>query len=136
MNVAYIPLLGFALVLALAGLGALLRGGVVERYGVLLLTGGWLLSLAAQAFFRDPSPAIPLGIIDLLVLAGLIRLSWKSPHPWPAFACGFQSLALAAGFARWMDPDLNLQVHMTLLAVAGYGAALALMFGAWSKARA
>lgn len=121
--------------LAFAGLGAVLRGGVVERYGVLLLTGGWLLSLGAQALSRDPSPAILLGLIDLGVLAGLIRLSWKSPHPWPAFACGFQSLALAAGFARWIDPDLDLQVHMTLLAVAGYGAAIALMFGAWSKVR-
>ncbi|ATQ41175.1 hypothetical protein [Caulobacter mirabilis] len=112
-----------------------MRGGSVERYGVALLTGGWLLSLTAQAFSSDLSPGLLLGLIDVGVLVGLIRLSWKSPHPWPAFACGFQSLAVAAGFARWIDPDLNLQVHLALLAVAGYGAVLARTLGAWSRAR-
>ncbi len=100
-----------------------------------LLTGGWLLSLAVQALSPERSPGALLGLIDVGVLAGLIRLSWKSPHPWPAFACGFQSLAVAAGFARWIDPDLNLQVHLALLAIAGYGAVLALTLGAWSGAR-
>lgn len=127
--------MGFALLLACAGLGAVIRGGAVERYGFLLLTAGWVASLGAQAISRDASQAALLGLIDLGVLAVLIRLSWKSPHPWPAAACGFQSLALAAGFARWMDPDLNLYVHLTLLAVAGYGAALALAVGSWASVR-
>lgn len=116
----------------MAGFGAILRGGRVERRGVALLAGGWLLSLTAQSLLGYPLLGAALALVDAGVMVGLIGLAWKSPRPWPAAACGFQALAIAAGAAKWTDPALDDALHLTLLALAGYGAALALTFGAWT----
>jgi len=113
------------------GIGALLRGGRVERLGIALFAAGWLLSLAAQTLTSDLVFTILLALIDAGVMLGLISLTWKSPRPWPAIACGFQAIALATGAAKWLDPNLNPNVYLGLLAVAGYGAVGALAIGAW-----
>lgn len=124
-------ILGFALLLAFAGLGAIVRGGPVEHRGAVLLTIGWAASLTAQIVSGRIAPGIWLTLIDLTVMIGLIALAWKSPHPWPAPACGFQALALAASVAKWVDPDLDDSIHLGLLAVTGYGVVGTLAWGAW-----
>lgn len=124
-------ILGFALLLAVAGLGAILRGGPVEHRGVVLLAVGWLASLGAQIVSGRVAPGIWLTLIDLTVMLCLIALAWKSPRPWPAAACGFQALALAAGVAKWVDPDLDDAIHLGLLSAAGYGVVATLIWGAW-----
>lgn len=117
--------------MVVAGVGALLRGGRVERLGIALFAGGWLLSLGVQML--TPPALLPLALapIDLAVMVALIALTWKSPRPWPAVACGFQAIALAAGAAKWLEPSLNPYVYLGLLAAAGYGAVGALAIGAW-----
>lgn len=126
----------FAFLLAIAGVGAIVRGGAVERRGVTLLAGGWLLSLGAQALWPHAGLGLALGLIDTAIIAGLIGLAWKSPRPWPAAACGFQALAIAAGVAKSVDPGLDDALYLTLLALAGYGAVITLIVGAWAQTSA
>lgn len=126
-----LSLLPFAVLLTVAGAGALLRGGQVERRGVALFATGWLASLGAQLAPGQILPALLLAAIDTAIMICLIALAWKSPRPWPAAACGFQVLALAAGMVKWVDPGLDAHIYLGLLAAAGYGAVGALAVGAW-----
>lgn len=126
-----LTLLPFAMLLTTAGAGALLRGGPVERRGVALFAIGWLASLTVQLAPGQILQGLLLAVIDMAVMVSLIALTWKSPRPWPAAACGFQALALAAGVAKWLQPDLDTHIYLGLLAAAGYGAVGALAVGAW-----
>lgn len=125
-------LAAFALLLAVAGAGAMVRGGPVERRGAALFTGAWLASLFAQWLSGAPAPGLWLPIIDATVLYGLIALSWRSPRPWPIYACGFQMLALAGDIAGWVETSLDVGLHLSFLAVMGFGAVAVLALGAWA----
>ena len=129
-------LIAFALLLTVAAIGALLRGGLVERQGVSLFAAAWVTSLAAQGLSGELSPGIWLPVIDATVLAGLAALAWRSPRPWPVYACGFQMLALAGDVAKWVETDLDVHLHLTLLAVMSFGAVSVLALGAWLPPKA
>ena len=124
-------LLAFALLLAVAAVGALARGGVVERRGAALFIAAWLASLLAQWLSGDRKPGLWLLIIDATVLWALVGMTWRSPRPWPVYACGFQMLALAGGVAGWVEPGLSVRLHLSFLALAGFGAVTTLALGAW-----
>ncbi len=128
-------LVAFALLLAIAILGAWLRGGQVERRGAALFSAAWLASLACQWMSGTLSAGLWLLIIDGTVLCALIGLSWRSPRPWPVYACGFQMLAVAGGVARWVESDLTVRLHLSYLAAMGFGAVGMLVIGAWSRAK-
>lgn len=129
-------LAAFALLLAVAAVGAMVRGGPVERRGVALFIGAWLASLFAQWLSGGPAPGLWLPIIDATVLYGLVALSWRSPRPWPIYACGFQMLALAGDIAGWVETSLDVGLHLSFLAVMGFGAVAVLALGAWGPAAA
>ena len=129
------PLITFALLLALATIGAVVRGGVVERRGAALFVVAWLLSLGAQRLSGQASPGLWLPAIDAVVLAGLANLAWRSPRPWPVYACGFQMLTLAGDIAKWVEADLDVRLQLTLLSVLGFGAVSMLVMGAWFPPR-
>jgi hypothetical protein len=124
-------LVAFAVLLIVAAVGALIRGGDVERRGALLFIGAWLASLFAQWLSGETSPGLWLPIIDATVLCALIGLTWRSPRPWPVYACGFQMLALAGDVAKWVESDLDVRVHLSFLAIMAFGAVGMLAIGAW-----
>ena len=68
-------LLAFALLLAVAAVGALARGGVVERRGAALFIAAWLASLLAQWLSGDRKPGLWLLIIDATVLWALVGMT-------------------------------------------------------------
>lgn len=125
----------FALLLTLAAIGALVRGGVVERRGVVLFSAAWAVSLIAQWMSGETAPGLWLPVIDATVLCWLVALSWRSPRPWPVYAAGFQMLTLAGDLAPWIRPDVNLLRHMALLAALSFGAVGVLTLGAWLPPR-
>ncbi|HRD27798.1 MAG TPA: hypothetical protein PLO65_05815, partial [Caulobacter sp.] len=108
-------LLLFALLLAIAATGALVRGGLTERRGAALFTSAWIVSLAAQWVSGRAAPGLWLPVIDAAVLVGLAALAWRSPRPWPVYASGFQLLTLTGDIARWVETDLDVRIHLTLL---------------------
>lgn len=115
----------------MATLGATVRGGRVELRGAALFTLAWIASLGQRALAGADTPGGGRAAIDLAVLVALAALAWKSPRPWPVFACGFQALALAAGLAGMVTPGLDPGRLSSLLAMAGFGAVGALAVGAW-----
>lgn len=129
------PLIAFALLLAFAAVGAAVRGGTVERKGAALFIAAWLLSLGAQRLSDDISPGLWLPTIDTAVMVGLANLAWRSPRPWPVYACGFQMLTLAGDVAKWVEADLEVGLHLALLSVLGFGAVAMLAWGAWFPTR-
>lgn len=124
-------LIAFALLLAVAVAGAVARGGVVERRGAALFVTAWLASLICQQVSGQTSPGPWLPIIDVTVLFFLVALAWRSPRPWPVYACGIQTLTVAGDVAKWVEADLDLRLHLTLLAILGFGNVAALAHGAW-----
>jgi hypothetical protein len=123
----------FALLLAVAAIGAVVRGGQVERRGAALFTAGWLASLFAQWLSGAPAPGLWLPIIDATVLWGLVALSWRSPRPWPIYACGFQILALAGDIAGWVEKGLDVRLQLSFLTVMAFSALAMLAIGAWRQ---
>ena len=124
-------LIAFALLLTVATVGALARGGEVERRGAGLFVVAWLMTLACQWISGETSPGIWLPVIDVTVLLTLAALAWRSPRPWPVYCCGFQTLAVAGDIAKWVETDLDIGLHLTLLASLGFASVAALAMGAW-----
>lgn len=113
--------------------GAVMRGGPIERRGAALFFAGWTATLVAQVVAFGLSESLALSGIDFAILIGLIALSWKSPRPWPVFACGFQVMTLAIHVAGWVDEDLSLAFRQNFLALMGFCATLMLTIGAWTR---
>ncbi|HRD46511.1 MAG TPA: hypothetical protein PLF78_08515 [Caulobacter sp.] len=125
--------IAFALVLLIATAGAFLRGGPVERRGAGLFAFGMAAFVVAEAVTFNGVRAGTLFAIDLLVLFGLVALAWKSPRPWPVYACGFQTMVLAGHVARWIDLDMDAGFHFWLMLTLNMGALAVLTLGAWLK---
>ena len=124
-------LIAFALLLAAATVGALVRGGKLERQGAALFITAWMASLTAQWLSGETSPGLWLPIIDATVLWVLVALTWRSPRPWPVQACGFQMLIVAGDVAKWVKPTLDVTLHLSFLATLSFGAVATLAIGAW-----
>lgn len=125
--------IALALLLAVAATGAVLRGGTVEKRGVGLFAAGMIAFVVAEAVTFNTTRAVALFAIDLAVLAGLVALAWKSPRPWPVYACGFQTMVLATHVAGWIDLDMDVRFHAGLLLTLNVAALAVLILGAWLK---
>lgn len=125
------PQAAFALLLMIAAIGAVARGGTTERRGAALFVAAWAASLGAQTLSGEASPGVWLPVIDAAVLVALARLAWRSPRPWPVYACGFQMLILAGDIAKWAGPGLDVRLHLTFLAMLSFGAVGVLAIGSW-----
>ena len=128
--------IAFILLMLVTITGAAMRGGPVERRGAALFFAGWTATLIAQAVTFGLTESLSLFTIDLVVLVGLIALSWKSPRPWPVYACGFQVMTLAIHVAGWVDQDLDLAFRQGFLALMGFAATLTAAAGAWMRPKA
>lgn len=125
--------IAFILLMLVTVTGAVMRGGPIEWRGAALFFAGWTATLVAQAVTFGLTESLTLFGIDLVILIGLIALSWKSPRPWPVYACGFQIMTLAIHVAGWVDEDLSLAFRQNFLALMGFCATLVLAIGTWRR---
>ena len=125
--------IAFILLMLVTIVGAVMRGGPIERRGAALFFAGWTATLVAQVVTFGLTESLALAGIDLVTLIGLIALSWKSPRPWPVYACGFQIMTLAIHVAGWVDQDLSLAFRQNFLALMGFCATLVLAIGTWIR---
>jgi hypothetical protein len=121
----------FPALLTLAAVGAGLRGGPVERRGVALFAVAGLVWLVAHLVWGGVAAGLWMFAIDAAVLLTLIKLVWRSPRPWPVYASGVQLLVVAGDIAFWVRHDLNLDLHLPLLAALRFGAISILATGTW-----
>lgn len=127
--------IAFILLMLVTVTGAVMRGGPIERRGAALFFIGWTATLIAQVVTFGLTESIALFGIDLAILIGLIALSWKSPRPWPVYACGFQAMTLAIHVAGWVDQNLDPAFRQNFLALMSFAATLVLAIGAWIRPR-
>jgi hypothetical protein len=117
--------LSLELVICLAGLAF---GGWRERVGVLIYGGAVLLAIGLKDFTALPSMWRYL-TPDALCLIGFVILCWKSPHPWPIWACGAQLMTVCISIAKGLNVYVTKWAYFTALTIFSYAVMLALAVG-------
>jgi hypothetical protein len=106
---------------------ALWRGGRDERMAAFGLTGAWLLTVEVVRAFSQTGVLV----VDLCLMALLVRLALRSDAWWPLFAAGFHLLAILTHLARGLDRELGAWAYLTAQVIWGYMLAVAIGIGAW-----
>lgn len=116
-----------AVFLACICLMALVLGSWREKTGAGIYLTAYVAAnvLSVLSHFQDLSHTVT----DILCLTGFVILCWKSPHPWPLWAAGFQLASTMAGICGLWVAGIAQWAYMTLLIVSAYGVLLALFAG-------
>lgn len=88
-----------------------LKGGHVERQGVLVL----LLAYLAALFVQDLDLAahqIAVAVVDGILLLVLIWMALRHHRWWLLIAVACQILAMIAHGALWLEPDIGLRSNV------------------------
>jgi hypothetical protein len=128
-------LIAQAVLLAVGATGARLRGETFERKGAALFGAIWLAVLILHLLGAAPAGPWP-SLVDLGLLIGLFNLTWRSPRPWPIYACGLALLALAADIAGWVGSPADQVLAPGLAASFRTAAVFTFAAGAWIRPRA
>lgn len=118
---------------------AMLKGEEPERAFAGVYLVAWLATMLIQhesdLFHWQPLVAL----LDVVILIFLIGLSWKSKRAWPAWAIGFQLLALMGLVLPWVDvrPPMWSYIAVVNISVFGVLGSLAVgTFWVWQERRA
>ncbi|MGN6365064.1 hypothetical protein [Asticcacaulis taihuensis] len=119
--------------LIFASLMAFIFGTWRERAGAALYLAAYVVANGLNWFshMQDLSHTIT----DILCLIGFVILCWKSPHPWPLWAAGFQLASTMTGICGLLNITVSKWAYMTLLILSAYGVLLALLAGTFAAAR-
>lgn len=74
-------------------------------------------------------------ILNVLFLGTLITLSWKSPHPWPVVASGFQWMSVLLPVVALSDPRVEPSTVVTALIATTAAVFAAIVWGAFITLR-
>lgn len=122
-----------AVFLIFASLMAFIFGTWRERAGAALYLAAYLIANGLN--WLSHMQGLSHTTTDILCLIGFIILSWKSPHPWPLWAAGFQLASTMTGICDLLNINVSKWAYMTLLIVSAYGVLLALLAGTFVAAR-
>mgnify|MGYP001059577352 CR=1 FL=1 len=100
---------------------ALLKGDDTERNAGVLISVLWLASLLAQLDSSLFNFQIWMFGIDVVMLAILIALVWKSDKQWIVWASGFQALVVMSHIVPYINPNLPALSAFIVINMAGYG---------------
>ena len=119
--------------LAFTCLMAFVFGSWREKAGAALYLTAYVVAnaLSVLSHLQDLSHTVT----DILCLIGFIVLCWKSPHPWPLWAAGFQLASTLTGLLGLINIDVAPWAYMTALIVSAYGVLLALCAGTLAALR-
>ena len=118
---------------------AFLKGDEPERLAAGAYVLGWFATLLVQTDgeLYETSPGV--FAIDVLMLAVLGGLAWKTRRTWPAWASAMQLLVVMSHIVLYVDVRPPLSSFITVINLAGYGVLVALAIGtfwAWQERRA
>ncbi|WP_339915045.1 hypothetical protein [uncultured Brevundimonas sp.] len=128
-----------AVCLVLAVTFAMLKGDEPERIGGGSLALTWFASMLIQGAGNWNGTDWGLFALDLVLLAILCGLAWKSSRAWPAWACGLQLLVIMSHIMTLTDVRPPIEAFYIVFNMAGFGVMLALAIGtfwAWQDRRA
>lgn len=129
---------GAVLVVAVC-LFAFLKGGETERIGAGAYILGWFASLLLQNGGALYQAQYGVMAMDILMLAVLIFLTWRSRTAWPAWAAACQLLVVASHVVSMTDLRPQLGSYIAVINLAGLGVLIAIgvgTFWAWQERRA
>ena len=109
-------------------MAGLIFGGWRERAAALVYGGAVLLAVLLKDFTQLP-PMWRYLTPDSLCLLGFVVLCWKSPHPWPIWACGAQLMSVCISIAKGLNLYVTKWSYYTALIIFGYAVILALAVG-------
>ena len=105
-------LIGLVVMLAACAIGCL--GGWRERSAALTAVLGIVASLGVQKLSGRWDPATSLLAVDVVVLAALGALAWKSARLWPVVVAGLQGIGVALDGLKAADVAVGTYTFLTL----------------------
>ena len=111
------------------------RGRSDERASAATLVLASLLSPLVSAH-RFHAPELGVMLVDLAVLAWLVRVALTSDRFWPLWAAGFQVVGVTIHLARLVAPDIWVLAYSNAEIFWAYPVYFALMIGAATEAPA
>lgn len=118
---------------------AFLKGEEAERIAAGAYGLGWFASLLVQMDSNLYGAQWSMMAIDVVMLAVLGGLVWKSRRTWPTWACASQLLVVTAHVLMTLDARPPISSYYTVINLAGYGVLIALAVGtfwAWQERKA
>jgi hypothetical protein len=113
---------------------ALWNGGAEER----LAAAAFALGTLAAPLLKDHNWVGTqwwMFAVDLLYLALLLVIAFRSARYWPLFAAGFQLLAILTHIASLIDRDLRAWAYVTAGVIWTYLGLAAIVVGAYNRWR-
>jgi hypothetical protein len=110
------------------------KGGWSER----LVAAGFVTAWLATPILRDRhwvGTQWAGFVIDILFLAVILVVAFRSRRYWPLFAAGFQLLAVLTHTARMIDPGVRAWAYITAGVIWTYLTLFALAVGTYSRWR-
>jgi hypothetical protein len=118
---------------------ALLKGDEPERIGGSVLALAWFAALLVQGDGDLYNVQWGIFYLDMVMLAVLAGLTWKSRRAWPVWACAFQLLAVMGHIMNMTDIRPPIASFYAVINLSGYGVLACLAVGtfwAWQDRRA
>ncbi len=117
--------------------------------GFAIIAGSWRERMGGVVYLIDHVLNFLLGqtfpelfllrylLSDSICLLGFFYLCWKSPHPWPLWAFGFQFTSIMTAMAALvLGPDLLRWTFLTIEMAVGGSVLVVLLVGTVSALRA
>jgi hypothetical protein len=108
---------------------AILKGDRTERLGAGLLLVAWAASINAQLAEGMLNTQYAVLAIDVIVLAILSVLAWRSERSWPMWAAAFQAIGVAVHIARGAGLRISGVPYIAAVNLSAYGVMAALLVG-------
>ena len=113
---------------------AMWKGGWSER----VAAAAFLIAWVATSLARDHrwiGPQWGGFVIDILFLAALLFVAFRSRRYWPLFAAGFQLLAVLTHLARIIDPNVHNWAYITAGVIWTYLTLFSIALGTYNRWR-
>ncbi|HEX8365614.1 MAG TPA: hypothetical protein VF603_10070 [Allosphingosinicella sp.] len=132
-----LPVWVFYVLLAFAGLYALVAGGAPERIGALIFIVATLLSTASISAGRARFVSVEIGVVavDLVMLAALLVLALRAERFWPIWVTALHIIGTAAHAVKAVDPAVMRLGYAFAMSFWSYPMVLILAGATWCHRR-
>ena len=127
-------LIGLCLILVVCSSTAIV-GGWRERVAALSFLLAVLASITVQQASTAWDPVLPLAAIDVVLMAVLGALAWRSRLAWPVWAVALQGLTVAIDGLRIAEIGMEPYSYLAAVNLSSYGLAVVIAYAGWAAWR-
>ena len=109
-------------------------GGAPERYGIVIVAVGSVLTLAAVSTPSSRFHSVEIGIliVDLAALAAFLAVALKAERLWPLWVTALHVVGTAGHVVKMADPGLLGLAYHIALALWSYPMLFLIALGTWN----